>query len=361
MKRRFLLSLLTFGLPALFAAPAAQTNKLLRIETTIESMGGAFSIVAYGPDSNVLRAATEAAGEEAKRIEELISNYMPASEWSEINRDAGMKPVRVSAETIALLQACKRYHELSGGTFDITVGPLMKVWGFYKGSGHLPHRAEVRAALARVGSDKILIEGDAVRFAKNGMNIDPGGIGKGYAVDRMAAILREYGIQSALISAARSSIYAMGAPPNDPEGWKVHIRDPKDAKKVAQEVFLRDQSMSTSGNYEKFFFAEGKMYSHIMDPRTGFPAQGMLSVSVIAPRCIDSEAWTKPLYIQGRAWAQQHMPREFRAYLCEDATATAAPRDRGPFGPRANTRDTRPSSVFATSSQGERESCAWLR
>lgn len=356
----FWTALLLCAMPG--ASIASQPKQqLLRIETTIEAMGGAFSIVAYGPDSNVLRAATEAAGEEARRIEELISNYMPSSEWSEINRHASSRPVRVSAESIALLEACKRYHDLSGGTFDITVGPLMKVWGFYRGSGRLPHRAEVRTALARVGAAGILIEGDVVRFAKSGMEIDPGGIGKGYAVDRMAAILREHGIASALISAARSSIYAMGNPPNDPEGWKVHIRDPKDPKKVAQEVVLRDQSMSTSGNYEKFFFAEGKMYSHIMDPRTGFPAQGMLSVSVIAPRCIDSEAWTKPLYIQGRAWAQQHMPREFRAYLCEDPNAASAPRNRGPFGPRANSRDSRPSAVFATSSEGERESCAWLR
>jgi thiamine biosynthesis lipoprotein len=170
------------------------------------------------------------------------------------------------------------------------------------------------------------------------MNVDPGGIGKGYAVDRAAAILREYGIRSALISAARSSILAIGAPPNE-QGWRVHIRDPKNANKVAQEVVLRDQSMSTSGNYEKFFYASGKMYSHIMDPRTGFPAQGMLTVSVIAPRCTDSEAWTKPIYIQGRAWAESHLPQGFRAYVCEDR-----PANRGPFRP-----------------QGERESCAWLR
>jgi thiamine biosynthesis lipoprotein len=332
----FFLLFLIGALPNLHAA--AGSEKLLRIETSIDAMGGAFSIVAYGPDSNILRAAAEAAGEEVKRIELLMSNYIPTSEWSQINQGAAKGPVRVSSETIEILEACKRYHKLSGGTFDITVGPLMKIWGFYKGSGHLPHRAEVRVALNRVGSDKIRIEGDAVSFEKSGMEIDPGGIGKGYAVDRIAAILKENGVHSALISAARSSIYAMGAPPNE-KGWRVAIRDPKDAKKVAQEVILHDESMSTSGNYEKFFFAEGKLYSHIMDPRTGFPAQGMLSVSVIAPRCIDSEAWTKPIYIQGKAWAQQHKPQGFRAYVCEDKSVL-----RGPFGP-----------------QGERESCAWLQ
>jgi thiamine biosynthesis lipoprotein len=331
---------LATGACLVLTAASQDPKKLLRIETSIDAMGGSFSIVAYGPDANVLRAATEASGEEVKRLEQTMSNYIPDSEWSQINREGASGPVRVSRETIELLQACKNYHRASGGTFDITVGPLMKVWGFYKGSGRLPHRAEVRVALGRIGSDKILIDanGNTVRFAQPGMEIDPGGIGKGYAVDRVASILREYGIRSALISAARSSILAIGAPPNE-QGWRVHIRDPKDSSKTAQEVILRDESMSTSGNYEKFFYASGKLYSHIMDPRTGYPAQGMLSVSVIAPRCIDSEAWTKPIYIQGRAWAETHKPLGFRAYVCEDRPAA-----RGPFG-----------------SQGERESCAWLR
>jgi FAD:protein FMN transferase len=338
MSLRHLLLSSTFAFIVL--ATPTDTTKPLRIETTISAMGGAFSIVAFGPDANVLRSATEAAGEEVQRLEQLMSNYIAESEWSEINRNGNRGPVRVSRETIELIEACKGYHRVSGGTFDITVGPLMKVWGFYKGSGRLPHRAEIRTALAHIGSDFLEVDSreNTVRFRRDGMNIDPGGIGKGYAVDRAAAILREYGIKSAMISAARSSILAIGTPPNE-TGWRVQIRDPKDANKVAQEVVLRDQSMSTSGNYEKFFYASGKMYSHIMDPRTGFPAQGMLSVSVIAPRCIDSEAWTKPIYIQGRAWAETHLPQGFRAYTCEDRPAV-----RGPFGP-----------------QGERESCAWLR
>ena len=325
-----------FALLASVVLAHASTSPL-RIETSIDAMGGSFDIIAYGPDQNVLRAATDAAGDEIKRIESVMSNYIPTSEWSEINKGV---PVRVSAETIDVLKACKRYNEVSGGAFDITVGPLMKVWGFYKGTGRLPHRAEIRTALTRIGSNKIRIEGDRVWFAQPGMEIDPGGIGKGYAVDRAVDVLKQYGITSALVSAARSSIYAMGTPPNNPEGWSVNIRDPKDAKKVAQTVVLRDQSMSTSGNYEKFFFADGKLYSHIMDPRTGYPAQGMLSVSVIAPRCMDSEAWTKPIYIQGRAWAEQHKPHGFRAFVCEDKSAGF----RGPFG-----------------TQGETESCAWLR
>jgi len=316
-------------------------SQMMRVETNVPAMGGTFSIIAYGPDATVLRSATEAAAEEARRLDQAMSNYLPASEWSEINANADREPVRVSEEMFDLISACVGYSKASEGAFDITVGPLMKVWGFYKGSGHLPHRAEVRMALAHIGYQNLELDKatHSVRFLRSGMNIDPGGIGKGYAVDRMIDILKEYGLKSALISAARSSIYALGTPPGEP-GWRAQIRDPKDGSKVAAEVLLHDESMSTSGNYEKFFIAEGKLYSHIMDPRTGFPSQGMIQVSVITPRTIDSEAWTKPVYIQGRQWAANHLPKGFRAYVCEDAQP-----DRGPF----------------TAARGEKEPCVWLR
>ena len=327
---------------ALNAAEAGTSPaQWMRVETNVPAMGSTFAIIAYGPDANILRSATEAAAEEARRLDQAMSNYIPASEWSEVNRDGSNQPVRVSQEMFDLIAACVEYSRLSEGAFDITVGPLMKVWGFYKGSGHLPHRAEVRTALAHVGYQNIELNrrDRSVRFLRSGMNIDPGGIGKGYAVDRLIDILKEYGIKSALVSAARSSIYALGTPPGE-AGWRAQIRDPRDGSKVAAEVVLRDESMSTSGNYEKFFMAEGKLYSHIMDPRTGVPAPGMIQVSVITPRCIDSEAWTKPVYIQGRRWAANHLPKGFRAYVCEDGQP-----ERGPF----------------TVARGEKEPCVWLR
>ena len=324
------------------AASPGPSGSMMRVETNVPAMGGTFSIIAYGTDTTILRSATEAAAEEARRLEQAMSNYVPTSEWSDINNDGSAGPVKISAEMFDLIADCVNYSKASEGAFDITVGPLMQVWGFYKGSGHLPHRAEVRTALARIGYQNIVLDkaNHTVQFRKPGMNIDPGGIGKGYAVDRMIDILKEYGVKSALISAARSSIYALGTPPGE-DGWKAQIRDPKDPNKVAAEVILRDQSMSTSGNYEKFFVAEGKLYSHIMDPRTGFPSQGMIQVSVITPRCIDSEAWTKPVYIQGRQWAANHLPKGFRAYVCEDK-----PEPRG---------------LLTAARAGEKEPCVWLR
>ena len=303
---------------AVFGPPGARPEEL-RLEASVEAMGSAYSLVLYGEDRARLEAASEDAFEEVRRLDRMLSNYRPESEWSEITRHAAERPVKVSAELFQLLSACVEYSRESEGAFDISVGPLMKVWGFYKGSGHLPHRAEVRGTLTKVGYRNILLDAGnrTVRFARPGVELDPGGIGKGYAVDRMVDVLQKDGIASALVSASGSSIYALGAPPGE-AGWKVRIRDPKNEANTVTEVTLKNESMSTSGSYEKFFRAEGRIYSHIMDPRTGFPAAGMLSASVIAPRTLDSEAWTKPLFINGPVWAAKHKPKGFRVFLCPD-------------------------------------------
>ena len=298
---------------------AAVSSEELRLESSADAMGSTYSLVLYGQDRARLEMASEDAFEEVRRLDRLLSNYRPESEWSQVNRYAAEHPVKVSAELFHLLSACVEYSRQSEGAFDISVGPLMKVWGFYKGSGHLPQRAEVSKALEKVGYRNILLDASSktVRFAREGVELDPGGIGKGYAVDRMVDILRRDGIESALVSASGSSIYALGAPPGE-TGWKVRIRDPKDEAKTVTEVTLKNESMSTSGSYEKFFWAEGKIYSHIMDPRTGYPSTGMLSASVITPLTLDSEAWTKPYYINGREWAAKHNPKGFRVFLCPD-------------------------------------------
>jgi thiamine biosynthesis lipoprotein len=293
-----------------------------RIETTVQSMGTTFHLVVYGENDARVRTAVERASNEILRLNRLLSNYSSTSEWSRVNRLAGQQPVTVSDELFGLLSDCVEYSRLSDGAFDISVGALMKVWGFYRGSGRLPGPAEVARSLEHVGYRHIVLDSrrKSVRFAKEGLELDPGGIGKGYAVDRVATILRAGGITSALISAGGSSIFGIGHPPGEPRGWRTTIRDPKGGQVPVAEVFLNDESLSTSGTDEKFFDAGGRRYSHIMDPRTGYPAQGMLSVSVIAPRTLDSEAWTKPFFIRGRDWAAGNKPRGFQVLLCEETS-----------------------------------------
>ncbi len=307
------------------AAPADASSGVLRLEDNLDSMGTTYSVVVYGTDRYKMQSAVELAFEEVRRLDQLLSNYRKDSELSRLNQDAAERPVKVSKELFDLLSACVRYSEASEGAFDITVGPLMKVWGFYKGSGRFPHRAEIRGAMANVGYKNIGLDAaqQTVRFRSAGVEIDPGGIGKGYAVDRMVAILKSNGIHSGLITAGSSSIYGIGAPPTESRGWKIAIKHPKEPDRSVEEVFLKDMSMSTSGNYEKFFRVAGKVYSHIMDPRTGYPAPGMLQVSVVTSKTLDSEAWTKPYFINGRNWASHHKLSGSRVYLCEDRSELA--------------------------------------
>jgi len=313
-------------LALLAVRPAAtEQGELLRFEQSADAMGSTYSVAVYGYDRLQLQSAVQAAFDEVRRLDEMLSNYKQHSEWSEVNRFAADRPVKVSPELFRLLAACLEYSRQSEGAFDITVGPLMKVWGFYKGSGKLPHRVEVAAVLPKVGYQHVHLDEAAqtVQFDRPGIELDPGGIGKGYAVDRMTEVLVQKGILMALVAGSGSSIYGLGAPPTEPRGWRVQIRDPHDERKTVAEAYLKNESMSTSGSYEKFFRAEGKMYSHLMDPRTGYPAQGTSSVSVIAPKTVDSEAWTKPYFINGRQWAVKHKPRDFRVFFCEDRTDQA--------------------------------------
>lgn len=304
---------------AAFAWAQNRTPSQIRYEASTDCMGGVFTVSAYGTDRTKLEAAVGEALEEARRLDALLSNYKPASEWSQVNRESGQRPVRISAELYQLLETCLQYSRLSEGTFDITVGPLMRRWGFFKGSGRYPHRAEIRTAMQAVGYRNVVLNPteQTVRFAHPQTEIDPGGIGKGYAVDRMVAILRDSGIESAFVSASGSSLYGLGTPPGE-QGWHVQVRHPKYKDRTVADVYLKDQSMATSGSSEKFFMAGGEIYSHIMDPRSGFPAQGMLSVSVISPQAIDTEAWAKPLYILGRNWAAQHKPKGMRVLFCPE-------------------------------------------
>ena len=292
----------------------------VRVELSDEAMGTTFTVVMYGEDRAELTEAARTALGEAVRLDNLLSNYKPDSAWSVVNRNAARGPVVVSREIFDVIDACLGYHRRSEGAFDISVGPLMKVWGFFKGEGTLPSADTVRRALDDVGSQHIQIDRTAstVRFLRPGVELDPGGIGKGYAMDRMVGVLSDRRVRTAFLSAGGSSIYGLGAPPEDARGWVATIRDPLSPARIASEVFLKNQSLSTSGTYERFFRASGRVYSHIMDPRTGWPAAGTSSVSVVAPRAIDSEAWTKAFFVNGRRWAAAHRPADMRVFICDD-------------------------------------------
>jgi thiamine biosynthesis lipoprotein len=295
-------------------------TELCRIEESVDAMGSTFSIILYGHDRTGMEETVRSAFEEIARIEGMLSAYRPGSELGEVNRLAGRQAVKVSSEFFRLLTACLENSRQTEGAFDITVGPLLKAWGFFRDKGRLPEEEELAAALARAGYRHVRLDAGAqtVQFDNAGVEINAGGIGKGYAVDRAVEILKASGFDTALVAGAGSSIYGLGVPPSEPKGWRIDIPDPKNPRRPVETVFLSDTSISTSGNYEKSFWAGGRIYSHIIDPRTGHPAAGVALVSVVAPRALDSEAWTKPCFILGREWAAKHNPPGFRVFMCED-------------------------------------------
>ena len=312
-------------LPLFAALLLLQAAASLQLERNTDAMGATFSVVLYSSDRTSMNQAIDAAFEEAHRLDALLSNYHPESEWSRINREAATHPVEVSPELFRLLSDCVEYSRASEGTFDVTVGPLMRAWGFSGGGRHVASPEQIGEALELVGYRHVQLNPRkrTVRFDRPGVELDPGGVGKGYAVDRMVEVLRARGIRNALVAASGSSIFGLGNPPEEPRGWSISIADPWDHRKNAAQVFLKDLSLSTSGSYEKSFRVDGHRYSHIMDPRRGVPAENAVQVTVIAPRTIDSEVWAKPYFIQGSAWTATHKPKSWHVLYCENIPVVA--------------------------------------
>ncbi len=273
---------------------------LFHHEASRLSMASVYAIDAYGPDAAALPRLAEAALDDVDRLDRLMSHYKSDSPLSRLNRDAASGPVAVDPELFDVIAEAIRYSRESDGAFDITVGPLMKAWGFFRGDGHVPGARTLAEARARVGYRHVRLNAAnrTIAFDRAGVELDLGGIAKGYAVDRIVHILRRGGVTAALVSAGGSTLYALGAPP-DRDGWPVEIQDPLDARKIALTLTLKDRALSVSGSAEKFFEADGVRYSHIMDPRTGWPVQGVLSVAVQTKTGIAGDALDNVLFVQG--------------------------------------------------------------
>jgi FAD:protein FMN transferase len=291
---------LLLALVALRAPAAPSPSEWVCHEATRVSMGSAATVRACGPDRSALVSAASAGLDEVDRLDGLLSHYRANTPLSRLNREAGRGAVAVPRELAELLAVCLRWSRDSDGAFDVTVGPLMKAWGFFRDDGRRPDDEQLQAALAVVGYRHVAVDRKhhAVRFDRPGVELDLGGIGKGYAADRVAAVLRRRGVASALVNLGGSSVYGLGTPPCLP-GWEVAIADPTAPDRPAASVSLRDQALSVSGGYARFFVKDGVTYSHIMDPRTGYPVQGVQSVAVVSRSATDGDALDNVLFVQG--------------------------------------------------------------
>jgi len=255
-------------------------------------------MVLYGPDRVKLQQAITAAFREIRRIDRLMSLHREDSELVAMNRRAGREPVIVSRELFEVLQKAEEIARATDGAFDITLRPLAELWGFINKEYCLPTSVEIEAALGKVGFDRVKLDPThrAVRFTAPDTSVDLGGIAKGYAVDCAIAKLRALGVSNAMVRAG-GDLRVLGAPPGKSH-WTVQIEDPaKQGHRVS--IPLRDAAISTSGNYENFFEVHGKRYCHILDPRTGRPVPGLAACSVMAPTCLESDAWATACFVYG--------------------------------------------------------------
>lgn len=303
--------------PKVFDSSAQQAQPVMYQEAR-RLMWTKFEIIAYGPDRARLAEAAEAAFEEIDRLDRQMSNYSETSELTYINRNAAREDVIVEKELFDLLRVSLEYSRATGGAFDITVGPLMKAWGFFNNQGRVPTASELASVMARVGSQHVTLNERArtIRFDRQGVEIDLGGIAKGYAVDKAAAILRQSGVTSALITSGSSSIAAIGAPPGQ-TAWRVTVNNPLDRSEQLSSIELKDQSISTSGCHEKTFKLGGKSYCHIMDPRTGHPIAGLLGATIVTTLGVEAEALSKAAMVNGVQWTKDLAKKraDFRALL----------------------------------------------
>ena len=248
----------------------------------------AWVTIAGMPKSDAERAA-DAAFRDMYRIESVMSNWRSTSEISRLNAGSNGVPFTVSRELYSIIDSSLFYSKATSGAFDVTVRPLVLLWGFEGGTAKLPTDEEVARARSLVGYQKVVL--DSARSTVTlppGMQIDLAGVAKGYALDRCVAVIKKLGARNALVNLG-GNIYALGAPPGE-AGWTIGIRDPKGGLGTVGSLLLRDQAVATSGNYENFVELDGKRYGHLIDPRTGRPVSAVLSVTVVSPTGLSSDA-----------------------------------------------------------------------
>lgn len=264
-----------------------------------------------------------AALDEVARLEQQLTVFRADSEVSYINENAAAQAVKVEPALFAVLRLCQELSHLTAGVFDITAGPLSRCWGFLRRQGRIPTTEEIEAARLNVGSEKLLLDAEArtIRFAQPGVEINLGSIGKGYALDRVAEQMRGE-VRTALLSAGSSSIRALGSGERG-HGWMVGIRHPRKPDQRLAVLRLRNTALATSGSEEQFFAHEGQRYGHILDPRTGWPADGVAGVTVVAASAALADALATAFYVGGRALAEAYCaahPGTLVVLLERDAT-----------------------------------------
>jgi FAD:protein FMN transferase len=263
-------------------------------------MGNMFEITVVSDSETEANVQIDAAVDEIKRIEKLFTTYDESSQTNLINRNAGIKPVRVDREVFDLIKRSQRISEVTQGAFDITYGSVDKrLWNFDKTMTALPATDIAKAMVRLINYRNVILDEkkSTVFLTEKGMRIGFGGIGKGYAAEKAKMILQQKGVNSGIVNAA-GDLTVWGHQPDGNE-WTIGIADPNAAHYPFSYLRITGMAVATSGNYEKYVMIDGKKYSHTIDPKTGLPVSGIKSVTIISPNAEIADAMATPVMIMG--------------------------------------------------------------
>ena len=312
------MSMRTAGLLSLVLLLGAAPVRADWMQRTEAIMGTRCYVELWADDQEKGNDAIDAVMAELRRIDDLMSHYKPESQLSQINQYGNERPVQVDKELFDLIKLSTHYSEITEGAFDITYASVGYLYD-YRNRIH-PSEEQIRAKLPAVNWRNMLFDEEhhTVRFEHPGMRIDLGGIGKGYAVDRGIAILKERGVTRALVTAG-GDIRIIGDRMGRP--WLVAIRHPDDPKKVVTRIPLADSAVSTSGDYERYFDEGGVRYHHIIDPRTGHSASKVRSATILAPTATQTDGMSKTAFVLGAEKALEiinRMPEYDAVFILPD-------------------------------------------
>jgi thiamine biosynthesis lipoprotein len=254
------------------------------------------------PVSPKTMAAGESALDVINEMEDLLSAYRGDSALAYLNHHAARRPVNVDQRLYQLLQYAAQITKDTQGAFDVATGALIKAWGFFRGPKRVPQNDEIQQALACCGMDQVTFneQENAVAYATEGLEINLGSIGKGYAIDQALELLRErFDLQSALMLGGQSSIVGLGTPREDDRGWLIGIQNPLDMNERVATVRLRNRALGSAGAANQYFEQNGRRYGHVLDPRTGRPADELAGVSVVADNGATADALATALFVMG--------------------------------------------------------------
>jgi len=269
-----------------------------------EAMACRFEVTLPASDPEGISAARLAL-DEIERLEAQLTVFRETSEVSAINRRAGEAPVEVEPSLFNLLSLAEKLHRETEGAFDLTAGPLIRCWGFFRRQGRVPDAEELEVARRRVGMSQLALNAAdrTVRFLRPGVEINLGAIGKGHALDQVATSLRRRKVGDALLSGGSSSVVAVGGGGG---GWLVGIRNPRRTGARVANLRMKDCALATSGAGEQYFVSNGRRYGHIFDPRTGVPAEGIAGVSVVAASGAVADALSTAFFVGGSGLAGRY-------------------------------------------------------